>query len=242
VVIFNHGYIPPAEYRTTERYIAYMDGFSRNGYLLFRSDYRGHGSSEGEARGGYSTPAYTVDVLNGMAAVKTLEVADADRIGMWGHSMGGHITLRAMVVSPDIKAGVIWAGVVGPYPDPFLRQNRAAAGGLVTPTQVAPGGRGWWRQSMLETYGTPEENPAFWASITPGAQLHFLSGPLQLHHGTADSSVPAAASLWLQTAMEAAGIPYELYLYEGDNHNLSASFNTAMQWSIAFFDAHVKNR
>src|SRR3989344_9340326 len=30
VIIFNHGYIPPAQYRTTERYIAYTDVFSRN--------------------------------------------------------------------------------------------------------------------------------------------------------------------------------------------------------------------
>lgn len=242
VVIFNHGYIPPAEYRTTERYIAYMDGFARNGYILFRSDYRGHGSSEGEATGAYSSPAYTVDVLNGVAAVKTLAVADAARIGMWGHSMGGYITLRAMVVSADIQAGVIWAGVVGPYPDLFVRQNLPAAGGLVTPTRVAPGGRGWWRQSLLETYGSPEENPAFWASISSSSYLAQLSGPLQLHHGTADSSVPVAASQLLQSQMEAAGMPSELYLYEGDNHNLSAYFNTAMQRSIAFFDTYVKNR
>jgi 3-deoxy-D-arabino-heptulosonate 7-phosphate (DAHP) synthase class II len=52
----------------------------------FPLGYCGHGSSEGEARGGYSTPAYTVDILNGMAAVKTQEVANTDRIGMWGHS------------------------------------------------------------------------------------------------------------------------------------------------------------
>ena len=32
-IIFNHGYIPPAQYRTTERYIAYTDGFSRAGYV-----------------------------------------------------------------------------------------------------------------------------------------------------------------------------------------------------------------
>jgi hypothetical protein len=31
VVIFNHGYIPPTQYRTTEKYIAYTDAFSRNG-------------------------------------------------------------------------------------------------------------------------------------------------------------------------------------------------------------------
>jgi len=37
--------------------------------------------------------------------------------------MGGSVTLRAMVVSKDIKAGVIWGGVVAPYPDIFGRGN-----------------------------------------------------------------------------------------------------------------------
>src|SRR3989344_417076 len=59
-VIFNHGYIPPREYRTTERYIAYTDGFSRAGYVLFRPDYRGHGNSEGQATGAYGSNDYTI--------------------------------------------------------------------------------------------------------------------------------------------------------------------------------------
>jgi len=37
-VIFNHGYIPPDVYRTTERYIAYVDLIARSGYIVFRSD------------------------------------------------------------------------------------------------------------------------------------------------------------------------------------------------------------
>jgi dienelactone hydrolase len=59
----------------------------------------------------------TVDVLNALASVARYPDADPDRIGMWGHSMGGTITLRAMVVTDTIWAGVIWAGVVAPYPD-----------------------------------------------------------------------------------------------------------------------------
>ena len=101
VVIFNHGFIPPAEYRTTERYIAYTDAFSRNGYLLFRPDYRGYGNSEGQAAGGYGSNDYTIDVLNALASVKKYKDADPNRIGMWGHSMGGYITLRSMVVNKD---------------------------------------------------------------------------------------------------------------------------------------------
>ena len=56
IVVFNHGYIPPAQYRTTERYVAYVDAFARAGYIVFKSDYRGHGSSEGQAGGGYGSP------------------------------------------------------------------------------------------------------------------------------------------------------------------------------------------
>src|SRR5690242_18705442 len=101
VIIFNHGYIPPDVYRTTERYMAYVDLIARSGYIVFRSDYRGHDQSEGEARGAYGAPDYTVDVLNAVASVKRYPDADPNRIGMWGHSMGGYITLRSMVISKD---------------------------------------------------------------------------------------------------------------------------------------------
>ena len=124
VIIFNHGFIPPAQYRTTERYVAYVDAFARNGYIVFKSDYRGHGSSEGRAAGGYGSPDYTIDVLNAVSSIKRYQDADPNRIGMWGHSMGGSVTLRAMVVSKDIKAGVIWAGVVASYPDLFSKWHR----------------------------------------------------------------------------------------------------------------------
>src|SRR4030067_495247 len=56
VIIFNHGFIPPDEYRTTERYVAYVDSLARHGYIVLRSDYRGHADSEGEALGAYGPP------------------------------------------------------------------------------------------------------------------------------------------------------------------------------------------
>jgi fermentation-respiration switch protein FrsA (DUF1100 family) len=239
VIIFNHGYIPPDEYRTTERYMDYVDAFARNGYIVFRSDYRGHGNSEGRPEGGYGSPAYTIDVLNGLASVKTFADADPERIGMWGHSMGGFITLRAMVVSDEIKAGVIWGGVVASYQDLFERWHRRDSD-EPTPTPNPTRQRGRWRTDLIETYGSIEENPAFWASISANTYVADLSGPLQLHHATTDASVPVEFSEILYEQVQAAGVPVELYLYEGDNHNIFANFWTAMRRSIDFFDTYVK--
>src|SRR6266576_5210407 len=82
VIIFNHGYIPPTVYRTTERYIAYVDAFARNGYIVFKPDYRGFGSSQGTPVSAYYSPDDTVDVLNAVTTMQRYGSADPNRIGM----------------------------------------------------------------------------------------------------------------------------------------------------------------
>ena len=233
VIIFNHGYIPPATYKTTERYVAYVDAIAKSGYIVLKSDYRGHGNSEGQALGGYGTPDYTIDVLNTIASIKRYKDADPNRIGMWGHSMGGLVTLRSMVVSHDIKAGVIWSGVVASYPDLITQWHPSAS--FPTPTT----GRRW-RQDLTSQYGTPEENPQFWNSISPNSYLKDLAGPLQLHASKTDPEVPWLFSQELYQQALAAGQSAEFYSYQNDDHNLSKNFSVAMQRSIAFFDQHVK--
>ncbi len=236
-IIFNHGYIPPRQYQTTERYVAYQNIFAGNGYVTFKSDYRGHADSEGTAAGGYGSPAYTIDVLNAMASVMRRPDVDSNRIGMWGHSMGGQVTLRSMVVTDTVKAGVIWAGVVASYPDLFTKWRRPPSDATLPAT---PGTARGWRNGLFRQYGNPEENPDFWASISPSTYLADISGPLQLQHGTADHSVPLEFSQGLQAEMEAAGKESEIFIYEGDDHNIAANLSTALARSVEFFDLHVK--
>jgi len=234
-IVFNHGYIPPAQYSTTERYIAYTDAFSRSGYVLLRPDYRGHGDSQGSPSGAYGSNNYTIDVLNALSSLKKYPGVDTQKIGMWGHSMGGFITLRAMVVNKDIKAGVIWAGVVASYQDLFERWRRR---NVPSTTPSTRGGS--WRQTLSAQFGEPSENPTFWNSLSANSFLEDISGPIQLHHGTADTSVPVEFSQTLEKRMQEAGKTVELYTYSGDDHNIASNFGIAAQRSVEFFNKYLK--
>lgn len=238
VIIFNHGYIPPAQYRTTERYVSYVNAFARNGYIVFKPDFRGNGNSEGQPEGAYYSPAHTVDVLNALSSIKKYPGVNFNKIGMWGHSMGGNIILRSLVVSKDIKAAVIWAGVVGTYDDLMNNWQRRATY-KPPPNELALRNRS--RANLIQKYGTPKDNPVFWNSIDPNYNLQFITAPIQLDAGLSDEEVPWQFSQGLKDRLEQAGKTVELYTYEGADHNISdPSFSIAMQRSIDFFTKYLK--
>lgn len=237
-IIFNHGYIPPEQYKTTERYIAYVDGFARKGYVVFKSDYRGNGNSEGNPEGTYYSPSYTTDVLNALSSIKKYPNVNPDKIGMYGHSMGGNITLRSMVVSKDIKVGVIWGGVVATYQNMAQNWHRRS---VFSPSQRELNARRPGRVSLIAQYGDFDKNPSFWNSVSPNYYVSDISGPVQLHHGLSDEEVPPVFSQELYNQLLKAGKTAEYYTYQGADHNISGlSFTIAMNRSIAFFDKYLK--
>jgi len=218
-IVFNHGYIPPDEYRTTERYVAYQDAFARAGFVTLKSDYRGHGSSEGTAGGGYDDPGYTVDVLKAAASLKKNPRVNAGRLGLWGHSMGGQLSLRAMLVDRDLRAASLWAGVVAGYD--------------VLATD-------WGRAPGEERPDLDPLNQRYLRALSPNAYLDELNGrPIQLHHGTADEDVPYSFQQELAGDLRAAGQGVEAYRYEGDDHNLSGNLGLALRRSVAFFQDNL---
>jgi dipeptidyl aminopeptidase/acylaminoacyl peptidase len=239
VIIFNHGYIPPDQYRTTERYVAYVDAFARRGYIVFKSDYRGHGSSEGKTESAYYSPAYAIDILNALASVKRYNEADPSHVGMWGHSMGGNITLREIVVdTKDIKAAVIWGGVVGSYYDLSNNWQRRVS---YRPPAPELANRNSGRQQLIAMYGQPATSSAFWTSIDPTAHLADITAPIQLHTGGSDEEVPVVFSQNLYASLTKFGKIVEYYNYPAGDHNISSpDFELAMQRSIDFFNKYLK--
>ncbi len=61
-----------------------------------------------------------------------------------------------------------------------------------------------------------------------------------LHHGTADTTVDASASVAIADALRAAGKDVTLHLYEGGPHTLQGAQETLyLERTLAFFAQHL---
>ncbi|GAG39353.1 unnamed protein product, partial [marine sediment metagenome] len=242
-IVFNHGYVPPADYRTTERYSAYVDYLAWSGFVVLKIDYRGHGDSQGQPTGSYFSPGYTIDSIAALKSLQTLDIIDPKGIGMWGHSMAGNLVLRAMLIEPDIKAGVIWAGAVYSYDD-FVKygiDDNTYRPPENLETQEASGRRRRSRE-IFDTYGRPDSQVDYWKAVSLTENIEFLNSPLQIHHARNDEVVSIGYSYDLTAVLQENGKEYEFYNYEGGGHNLNSPyFDQAMLRTVEFFQNKLES-
>lgn len=231
VLFLNHGFIDPAIYTNGRGLKREQDYLARQGYVVVHSDYRNHAQSDKdpdvdvELRFGY-----VEDVINGIVALKSaaLPSVNTEKIGMLGHSMGGGVTLSILAIEPNlVQAAVLFAPVSADQRDNFER----------------------WIARRLETaekirmlFGSPEENPSFWNSVSPISFLSDMKTPILLHHGTADDSVPIAWSDRLEQALRDEGKEVEYYRYPGEPHEFTRAWATVMKRTVTFFDQHLNYR
>lgn len=237
-VIFAHGYIPPKEYKTGEEYSSYIDVPASQGYIVFAPDFRGHGRSWGKAEGTYFSAGYTIDFLNAVATIAKHKEVNKDKIGAWGHSMGGNIVLRALTVSQDIKAAVIWSGVVGDYSDLLYNWDKSKEKEWETSeyfaNMIQP-------RFLFDHYGNMRDNPTYWKAISPYSSLDQIAAPIQLHHGQQDTVVPYAFSEHLNSALEQAGKYHEFYYYTDAGHNfLDWDYAVASERTLNFLNSYLQ--
>ncbi|MFP3853686.1 MAG: alpha/beta hydrolase family protein [Anaerolineales bacterium] len=238
-IVFNHGYIPPIFYQTTERYKAHVNHLAQSGFVVMKIDYRGHGNSEGDPAGSYFSPGYTIDSIAALKSLQTLDFVDPEGIGMWGHSMAGNLVLRAMLIEPDIKAGVIWAGAVYSYDD-FAEFGIDDNTYRPPPTEEGEDDRPRRSRQIFEVYGRPDTKSAYWKAVSLTQNIEHLTSPLQIHHAEDDAVVTIRYSEGLASVMIANDKEYEFYRYEGGGHNLlSPSFGQAMRRTVEFFREHL---
>ncbi len=135
------------------------------------------------------------DQLLGLTVLEDFAWADLSKIGIFGHSYGGFMTLMCLCRSGDrFKAGA----AVAPVSDWRLYDTHYTERYLGNPA----------------TDQTPYER----SSVLPW--LPQLSRPLLLVHGMADDNVLVTHSTKVMRELQRLGKPFELMLYPGSRHAL----------------------
>ncbi len=225
VVIVLHGYVEPSRYRTLTYTTFYADALARAGYLVIHPNLRNFPpSDQGDDR---FRVGQAIDVLNLIALIQKqagqpgpLQAADPQRIGLWGHSMGGGITTRVLTLSPDVRAAVLYGAMSG---DERRNYEKIAvwSGNL----------RGQWELSLSET------------DLQRISPVHFLdrvAAAVSIHHGDADATVPPAWSADTCQRLQALGKQVECFTYPGQPHTFTGEGNALfIQRTIDFFNQHL---
>jgi dipeptidyl aminopeptidase/acylaminoacyl peptidase len=220
LIIANRGHIDPERYQPGMDSRAFSDYFAQRGYLVVAPDYRGYaGGDEGP------NPFYTgyyIDILSVIPLAQRLPMARPGKVGVWGHSRGASGTVAAITVSDQIAAAVIYAPAPADLAADYERRMRQSGGNPGSDTFPFP----------------PEANPEAYTRVSPITYFDAVQAPVMLHHGTADTTVDASASVAIADALRAAGKDVTLHLYEGGGHTLTgAQEQLYFERTLAFFEA-----
>jgi dipeptidyl-peptidase-4 len=156
------------------------------------------------------------DQVEGVRHLLSLGFVDPARVGIYGWSYGGYMTLNAMFNAGDVFA----AGVAGaPVTD--------------------------WRQYdtiYTERYmGLPQENEAGYKESSVVHQAARLKGRLMLAHNFEDDNVLFQHTLRMMDELQRAGKQFDLLLYPQKSHAVSGGVKRHMLESMtAFLERHLK--
>lgn len=227
VVIMNHGYIAPYQYVTGSDTWRAADILARNGYLTIAPDFRGYARSDPGLN--LYRAGFMVDALNAVGSVKSLPFADARNIGIWGHSMGGGVATRAMVVSDQIKAAVLYGPVSADFNEP--RYFYAFGGEGID--KVAP--------DLFDSVYFWTNDKQLIHDLSPINFLGNVTAAVSIHQGIADTTTPKEWAEAIRDGLRSAGKNVEFFEYPGQGHAFSGtSWNLFNQRVVKFFDLYLK--
>ncbi|MCJ9429039.1 S9 family peptidase [Kordiimonas sp. A6E486] len=201
--------------------VDFNDILAANGFVVMVLDNRGMWNRGLKFEGHIKHAMGTVEVADQVAGVnflKTQPYIDGDRVGIWGWSYGGYMTLMNLFKAPDVfKAGV----AVAPVTDWRLYDTAYTERYLGLPS--APGDV--YKKSSVFDY------------------VDNFKGKLLLMHGMADDNVFFDNSVKLMATLQNKGKPFELMTYPGKKHGIHGEAARKHLWHMAlsFFERTLGN-
>jgi dipeptidyl aminopeptidase/acylaminoacyl peptidase len=209
-VIFVHGagYLQNAHKFWSTYYREYMfhNLLASLGYVVLDADYR---ASAGYGRD-WRTAIYRHmggkdldDIVDGAKYLVDSQRVDPKRIGVYGGSYGGFITLMALFTSPDTFAA---GAALRPVTD-WAHYNHGYSGSILN---------------------EPQDDPAAYKQSSPIYFADGLKGALLICHGLVDTNVHVQDSIRLaQRLIELRKTNWELAVYPVENH----AFEQETSWA-----------
>lgn len=193
--------------------------WAQNGIIVVSVDNRGTGNRGEEFKkctylqlGKYET----LDQIEAAKYLGTLPYVDKTRIGMWGWSFGGYLTLLCLSKGADyFSFGIAVAPVTNwKYYDNIYTERYMR---------------------------TPQENSDGYELNSPINHVDKIRGKLLLIHGMADDNVHTQNSYDFMTAMVAANKQFESQFYPNCNHGIYSGKNTTYHLNKRMTDFILKN-
>jgi dipeptidyl aminopeptidase/acylaminoacyl peptidase len=206
------------------------------GYAVLQPNFRGSGGFgkawEEAGHGQWGVGVMQHDVTDGVAAVVSAGIADAERVCIVGASYGGYAALAGAAFTPELyRCAAAIAGVSDLRKMLQATENRG--GGFSTALS-------YWRLAM-GVNESPESAERLRAA-SPIENVANVRAPVLLIHGLDDTVVPIIQSRDMESALRAAGKTVEFVELEGEDHWLSGAKTrlATLQALDAFLAKHLK--
>jgi dipeptidyl aminopeptidase/acylaminoacyl peptidase len=175
----------------------------RHGYYVFQANPRGsYGQGEAFTRANVKDfgGGDLRDILAGVDAVEKIAPIDDKRLGVYGHSYGGFMTMWTVTHSQRFRAAVAGAGVADWMS--YYGEN-----GINT-----------W---MTPFFGaTAYDDPKPYDAASPILSIKAAHTPTFVYVGELDVECPAPQSLEFFNGLRAMHVPTDLVIYPGEGHGI----------------------
>jgi dipeptidyl-peptidase-4 len=192
---------------------------TRAGYVVFQLDNRGsaaRGTAFQAPIQGHLGEVEVADQVQGARWLSAQGYVDPARIGVWGWSYGGYMTLMLMFKEPELfKVGISGA----PVTDWSLYDTH-----------------------YTERYlGKPQDNAAGYETSAVFRYAKDLRGKLLVMHGMSDDNVLFLNSTKLFRRLQDLGKPFDIMVYPGGKHGLIRQHDGRHAYAtiLAFFNSNL---
>jgi dipeptidyl aminopeptidase/acylaminoacyl peptidase len=237
VIIMFRGYVDENIYQPGVGTQRVAEVYAKNGFITLAPDFLGYGESASPSADPFENRFQTyTTALSLLASVPTLNTglsasysgiltADTEKIGIWGHSNGGHIALSVLAISGVNYPTVLWAPVSKSFPYSILYYTDEADD------------QGKELRRVLSRFESDYDTELF----SPPNYYSRIKAPLDIFQGELDQEVPVWWTQDLVNTLKKSGLDIKYTSYPNADHNLMPTgWSDAVSQSTAFYANHLK--